>query len=130
MPGPWHEQRVLSGTLFATASSLDVSLRAPEALTVGQVSKLAGDLLAFRLVVSADLAYSSAGAVADLRTPRPERLLGDRRRRRFGVKDVVRILLEQRIDGAAGAEIAGLGRSWPAGQDVNLVAGEKALCSR
>jgi hypothetical protein len=61
--------------------------------------------------------------------PGPELIVGGGCRRWLGVEDVPRILLEQRIDGAAGADVAGFGRSWPVGEDVNLVEVEQALCS-
>src|SRR5258708_39019417 len=42
----------------------------------------------------------------------------------------MRVLLKERIDGAAGAEVAGFGRSWPSCEDVDLLEAEQALCSR
>ncbi len=42
----------------------------------------------------------------------------------------MRVLLKERIDGAAGAEVAGFGRSWPSCEDVDLIEVEQALCSR
>ena len=100
---------------------LDGCVPAPDAFTVGQVSKLAGDLLAVWLVIPADLPDGSADAFADMRAPCPELVVGCGCRRRLGVEDVLRVLLKQRVDGGAGAEIAGFGRSGPPGQDVNLV---------
>src|SRR5215831_8999745 len=44
-----------SGALAVAAFGLDACVPAPDALTVGQASKLAGDLLAVRLVLPADL---------------------------------------------------------------------------
>jgi hypothetical protein len=108
-------------TLVAEALGLDGCVPAPDAFSVGQVSELAGDLLAVWLVIPADLADGSADAFADMRAPCPELVGGCGCRWRLGVKDVLGVLLKQRIDGSAGAEIAGLGRSGPPGQDVNLV---------
>ena len=104
-----------SGALAATASGLDGCVPAPDALTVGQVSELAGDLLAVWLVLPADLTDGDADTFADMRAPCPELLVGCGCRRWLGVEDVLRVLLQQRIDGSAGAEIAGFGRSGPPG---------------
>jgi hypothetical protein len=112
---------VSSGALVAAAFGLDGCVPAPDALTVGQVSELAGDLLAVWLVLPADLPDGNADTFADMRAPCPELLIGGGCRWRLGVEDVLRILLEQRIDGRAGAEVAGFGRSWPGDKDVNLV---------
>ncbi len=107
--------------LVAAANGLDACVPAPDALTVGQASKLVGDLLAVRLVIPADLPDESASALADARAPCPELIVGCGGRRRLGVEGVLRILLEQRIDGPPGAEVAGFGRSGPPGEGVNLV---------
>src|ERR1700759_528483 len=57
-----------SGPLIAAASGLSGCVPAPDALAVGQVGKLAGDLLAVWLVLPADLPDGDAGAFADLRS--------------------------------------------------------------
>jgi hypothetical protein len=62
---------LLSGALVAAASGLDGCVPAPDALTVGQVSKLAGDLLTVWLVIPADLPDGDADAFADMRAPCP-----------------------------------------------------------
>src|SRR5208282_6558985 len=72
----------------------------------------------------------SADAFADMRAPCPELVVGCGCRWWLGVEDVLRVLLKQRIDGSAGAEMAGFGRSGPPDQDVNLVEVEQALCAR
>ena len=84
---------------------LNACVPAPDALTVGQASKLAGDPLAVRLVIPADLPDEYAYALADLRAPCPELIVGCGGRRWLGVEGVLRIRLEQRIDGAAGAKV-------------------------
>jgi hypothetical protein len=61
-------------------------------------------LFAVRLIIPADLADEGADALADVRAPCPELVVGCRRRWWLGVEDVLCVLLEQRIDGAAGAE--------------------------
>ncbi len=116
-----RQRRVSSAALVTAASGLDGCVPAPDALTVGQVSKLAGDPLAVWLVIPADLPDGSADALADMGAPCPELVVGRGCRWRLGVEDVLRVLLKQRIDGSAGAEIAGFGRSGPPDQDVNLV---------
>jgi hypothetical protein len=50
-----------SGALAAAASGLDGCVPAPDALTAGQVSKLAGDLLAVWLILTADLQMAIQG---------------------------------------------------------------------
>jgi hypothetical protein len=89
-----------------SASGFDACVPAPDALTVGQVSELAGNLLAVQLVIPTDLPDESAGALADMRAPCPELIVGRGGRRWLGVEDVLRILLKQRIEAAAGAEVA------------------------
>src|SRR5260370_3360200 len=42
----------------------------------------------------------------------------------------MRVRIKERIDGAAGAEVAGFGRSWPSCEAVDLIEVEQALCSR
>jgi len=116
--------------LVAAASGLCACVPAPDALTIWQASKLVGYLLAVRLVLPADLPDEGAGALADMCAPCPELVVGYRCRQRLGVEDVLRILLKQRIDGGAGTDVAGFGRSWPPGKDVDLVQVEQALCSR
>ena len=118
------------GVLVAAASGLDACVPAPNALTVGQVSKLAGDLLAVWLVIAAVLPDEGASAFADMCAPCPELVVGCGCRRRFGVENILRVLLEQCIDGGTGAEVAGFGRSRPSGEDVDLVEVEQALRSR
>ena len=110
-----------SGALVTAASGLDDCVLALDALAVGQVGKLAGDLLAVWLVLPADLPDGDAGAFADLRHAL------NSSSERLGVEDVLRVLLQRRIDGRAGAEVAGFGRSGPPGQDVDLVQVEQAL---
>src|SRR5690349_659042 len=117
----------MSSGPLAAPSGLDNCVPAPDALTVGQAGELAGDLLAVWLVLPADLPDGDAGAVADLRAPCPELGVGGRCRWRLGVEDVLRVLLQQRIDGGTEAAVAGFGRSGPPGQDVDLVQVEKAL---
>jgi len=95
--------------LAAAAFGLDGCVPAPDAFTVGQPGELAGDLLAVWLVISADLPDGGAGAFADMRAPCPELLVGGGCRWRLGVEDVLRVLLEQRVGGSAGAEVAGFG---------------------
>jgi len=82
---------VSSGALVAAASGFDGRVPAPDAFTVGQVGKLAGDLLAVWLVLPAEL------------------LVGGGCCWWLGVEEVLRVLLQQRIDGGAGAEVAGFG---------------------
>src|SRR5271169_3179709 len=94
-----RQRRVSSGALAAAAFGIDGCVPAPDALTVGQVSKLAGDLLAVWLVLPADLPDGSADAVADMGAPCPELVVGRGRRWWLGVEDVLRVLLQQRIDG-------------------------------
>jgi hypothetical protein len=67
---------VSSGALVAAASGLDGRVPAPDALAVGQVSKVAGDLLAVWLVIAADLPDDDTDAFADVRAPCPELLVG------------------------------------------------------
>jgi hypothetical protein len=109
------------GALVAAVSGLDACVPAPDAFTVGQAGKLAGDLFAVGLVIAAVFSDESADALADVRAPCPELVVGCGCRWWLGIEGVLCILFEQRIDGAAGAEVAGFGRSWPPGQDVNLV---------
>src|SRR6266566_10092403 len=113
-----RRRRVSSGVLVAAAFGLDGCVLAPDAFTVGQPGELAGDLLAVWLVISADLPDGGAGAFADMRAPCPELVVGCGCRWRLGVEDVLRVLLKQRIDGGAGAEMAGFGRSGPPSEDV------------
>ena len=86
-----------SGAFAAAASGLDGCVPAPDALAVGQVSKLAGDLPAVWLVLPADLPDGDADAFADLRPPCPELVVGGGCQWRLGVEDVLRVLLQQRI---------------------------------
>jgi hypothetical protein len=86
-----RQRRVSSGALVAAASGLDACVPTPDAFTVGQVSKLAGDLLAVRLVLPTDLPDGSAGAFAGMRAPCPELLVGGGCRWRLGVEDVLRL---------------------------------------
>ena len=73
---------VIGGACCRRASGLDTRVSgpkcvpAPDALTVGQASKLAGDLLAVRLVIQADLPDESVGALADMRAPCCEFVVG------------------------------------------------------
>src|SRR6266702_7235480 len=121
MARPAREIGLSSGGACCCGFCLDGCVPTPDAFTVGQVSKLAGDLLAVWLVIPADLPDSSADAFAHMCAPCPELVVGCGYRWRLGVKDVLRVLFKQRLDGSAGAEIAGFGRSGPPGQDVNLV---------
>ncbi len=82
------------GPLAAAAFGLRACLLAPDALTVGQASKLAGDLLAFRLVLTTDLPDKCSGALADISAPRPGFVVGCEYHRWLGIEDVLRILLE------------------------------------
>ena len=103
----------MSSGALAAVSGLDGCVPAPDALTVGKVSKVAGDLLAVWLVIPADLPDGDADAFADVCAPCPELLVGGGCRWRLGVEDVLRVLLQQRVDGSAGAAVAGFGRSGP-----------------
>ncbi len=96
-------QQPLATSIFGDV----MGVPAPDGLTVAQASKLAGDLLAVGLVIPADLPDEGGGAFADMRAPCPELIVGCGGRRGLGVEDVLRILLKQRIDGVAGANIAG-----------------------
>ena len=64
-----RQRRVSSGVLAVAASGRDGRVPAPDALTVGQVSKLAGDLLAVWLVIPADLPDGSADSFAHMCAP-------------------------------------------------------------
>ena len=55
------------GALGAAILDFCACVPAPDALTVGQVSKLAGDLFAVGLVVPADFPDGRADAFADMR---------------------------------------------------------------
>jgi hypothetical protein len=70
---------------------------------------LAGDLLAVGLIIPADFPDGKADAVADMRAPCPELVIRCGGRWRLDVEGVLGILLKQRIDGAAGAEVARFG---------------------
>src|SRR5580700_9316841 len=96
-----RQRHVSPGALVAAAFCLDGCVPTPDAFMVGQVSKLAGDLLAVWLVIPADLPDGGADAFADMRAPCPELVVGCGCRWRLGVKDVLRVLLKQRVDGGA-----------------------------
>jgi hypothetical protein len=134
---PWNAERPLRcrkaaspGAHLAAASGFDAWVVAPDALTIGHVGELAGDLLAVRLVIAADLADKGAGAVAGASAPCGELVGGCGYRQWLELEDVFGALPEQRIDGAAVAADAGFGRSWPAGKDVDLIEIEQALGPR
>ena len=107
--------------LVAAANGLDACVPAPDALTVGQASKLVGDLLAVRLVIPADLPDESASALADARAPCPNSSSDAEADGGSASRVSCAYFFEQRIDGPPGAEVAGFGRSGPPGEGVNLV---------
>jgi hypothetical protein len=117
----WLAGALSSRGLTAAFSVIGGWVPAPDALTVGQASELAGDLPAMRFVIPAGLSNESASALTDAGSPCPELVIGCGYRRRFDLEDVFRILLEQRIDGAARAAVVSFGRSWPSGEDVDLI---------
>src|SRR6266699_3664769 len=81
----------------------------------GHAGELAGDLLAVRLVVPADLPDESASMIADSLAPGADLISRCGDGRWLSAEDLLRILREQRVDGAGAAD-AGFGGAWSPGE--------------
>ena len=96
------------GPLLAALSTLGPCVLAPDAIAFGQVGELASDLLAVRLVLSADLPDQVPGMLTDSRAPCAGLISGRGYRQGLSPENLLRILLKERVDGAAGTADLGV----------------------
>lgn len=101
--------RMSPGPLVAASCGLRIFVMAPDAVVFREVGELAGDLFAVRLVMPADFPDEVAGVLANSGAPGADLISGCGYRQWLGRENLLRVLLEQRVDGAAGAACVGVG---------------------
>jgi hypothetical protein len=82
------------GAHLAALWGLRAVVLAPDALAFGQAGELASDLMAVRLVISADFPDEVAGVLADMRAPFAGLVCGCGCGRWLGPENLLRVLLK------------------------------------